>query len=101
MCCWLAVKVGFLNRAVETLRLALLRLLQVIQPLDEEQIGDLLDHRQRVTDAVVPEGGPELVYLRFQLAGDHGAQRLSNAVPVSISEAIGFGAATAPANLQN
>ncbi len=36
---------------------------QIVQPFDEGQIGDLLDDFQRVRDAARPEGVPQLVYL--------------------------------------
>jgi hypothetical protein len=44
---------------------------QVVQPAQEEQVGDLLDHLQRVGDAAGPEGVPDLVDLALDVAGDH------------------------------
>ena len=45
--------------------------MQLVQPLGEQQIGDLLDHRQRVGHAAGPEGVPDLVDLIFDGTGDH------------------------------
>jgi hypothetical protein len=44
---------------------------QVVQAADEQQVGDLLDHLQRVGDAAGPEGIPDLVDLVLDVAGDH------------------------------
>jgi len=44
---------------------------QVIQPAQEEQVGDLLDDFERVGDAAGPEGVPDLVDLALDGAGDH------------------------------
>jgi putative transposase len=33
---------------------------QVVEALDEEQVGDLLDHRERVGHPARPEGIPDL-----------------------------------------
>ena len=49
--------------------------MQVVEPLDEEQVGDLLDHFQRVGDAAGPEGIPDVVDLAADFAGEHGGQR--------------------------
>ena len=46
--------------------------LDVVQPLDEEQVGELLDHLHGVGDAAAPEGVPDAVDLVFDAAGDHG-----------------------------
>jgi len=50
--------------------------LQVVQAAKEEQVGDLLDHLQRVADAARPEGIPDAVDLALELPSDH-AVRLS------------------------
>jgi hypothetical protein len=51
--------------------LALLEGLQLIEPLDEQQIGELLDDRQRVGDPAGPHGVPDLVDSAFEFACDH------------------------------
>ena len=58
---------GFLSRV----GLVLLERLQVVEPADEEQVGDLLDHLQRVGDAAGPEGIPDLVDLATNFVGEH------------------------------
>ena len=45
--------------------------LDLIQPLDEQQVGHLLDDFHGVGDAAGPEGVPDGVDLRFDGAGDH------------------------------
>ena len=49
-----------------------LQRLKIVEPADEEQIGDLLDDLQRVGNAARPERVPELVDLVAQFAGQHG-----------------------------
>ena len=49
----------------------LLARVQLVQTLDEEQVGQLLDDRERVRDAAGPHGVPDSVDLGLQLAGDH------------------------------
>ena len=44
---------------------------QLVEALDEEQVGELLDDRERVRDAAGPHGVPDSVDLGLQLAGDH------------------------------
>ena len=39
--------------------------------LDEEQVSELLDHRERVGDATGPHRVPDLVYFGFQFASNH------------------------------
>ena len=51
----------------------LLARVQLVQTLDEEQVGELLDDRERVRDAAGPHGDPYLVDLGLQLARDHDA----------------------------
>ena len=48
-----------LDRLAEAGGLVLFERVQVVEPLDEEQIGDLLDHLERVGDAARPEGVPD------------------------------------------
>jgi hypothetical protein len=40
-----------LHRLLGGVRLVLFECVQVVEPLDEEQIGDLLDHFERIGDA--------------------------------------------------
>ena len=51
-----------------------LQLLTVVEPSDEEQVGDLLDDLERVADAPRPEGIPDAVDLALELSGDHPSQ---------------------------
>jgi len=44
---------------------------QVVQPAQKEQVGDLLDDFQRVGDAAGPEGIPDSVDLALDFAGHH------------------------------
>jgi len=37
--------------------------MQIVEPLDEQEVGDLLDHRKRVGHAAGPEGVPDLIDL--------------------------------------
>ncbi len=60
-----------LHRLLESRGLVLLQDLQVVQPAQEEQVGDLLDHLKRVGDATRPEGVPDLVDLALDGSRDH------------------------------
>ena len=64
-----------LHRLAKAAGLVLFEDLKVIQAPDEEEIGDLFDHLQRVGDAAGPEGVPDLVYLRSYGACEHGLGR--------------------------
>ena len=44
---------------------------QLVQSLDEEQVGKLFDDRERIRDAAGPHGVPDSVDLGLQLTGDH------------------------------
>ena len=57
---------------------------QLVETLDEEQVGELLDDGEGVRDAAGPHGVPDSVDLRLQLAGDHDSVSL-----VSIESANG------------
>ena len=63
-----------LDRLAGAAGLVLRGRLQVVEPADEEQVGDLLDHLQGVGDAAGPERVPDPVDLALQLTGDHPAQ---------------------------
>jgi hypothetical protein len=52
-----------LDRLLQANRLVLLADLHVVEPADEEQIGDLLDHLERIGDAARPERIPDAVDL--------------------------------------
>ena len=47
---------------------------QVVEAAQEEQIGDLLHHLQRVGDAARPEGVPDLVDLAADFTADYGME---------------------------
>jgi hypothetical protein len=52
---------------------------QVVQPAQEEQVGDLLDHLERVGDAAGPEGVPDLVDLALDWTGDLRTRKITPA----------------------
>ena len=52
-------------------RPAFLQGLEFVEPLDEEQVGELLDDRERVGDAPGPHGVPYAVDAGFDFSGDH------------------------------
>ena len=52
-------------------RLLGLGVVQAVQIVNEHEVGDLLDDRQRVGQPAGPEGLPERVNFAFQFAGDH------------------------------
>jgi len=56
--------------------LALPRDLQVIQPPNEQQVGDLLHHLQRIGDAACPERILDAIDLALQLPGEHARQAI-------------------------
>ena len=45
--------------------------LQLVKPLDEKQIGDLLDDFQRIGNPAGPEGIPDLIDLVTNFVGEH------------------------------
>jgi hypothetical protein len=55
-----------LDRRAERGGLALLQLLHVVETSDEDQIGDLLDHLERVGQTARPEVVPDAVDLVAQ-----------------------------------
>jgi hypothetical protein len=65
-----------LDRLAECGGLALLQLLHLIEALDEDQVGDLLDHLQRVGEPARPEVVPDAVDLVAQFACQHSPSRL-------------------------
>jgi hypothetical protein len=60
-----------LDRHAHTRRLVLAQRLQLVQPLDEQQVSQLLDDRQRIRDAARPHRVPDAVDLGFEFTGDH------------------------------
>lgn len=67
----LRFKNGVVDRLAKQIGLFLLRGMQFVQALGEQQIGDLLDHRQRIEYAARPEGVPDLIDLILDGTGDH------------------------------
>ena len=65
-----------LDRVAGAGGLALLARVQLVQTLDEEQVGELLDDRERVRNAARPHGVPDSVDLGLQLTGDHDSASL-------------------------
>ena len=60
-----------LHGDVERPRLVLLQGMEIVQTLDEEEEGDLLDHRERIGDPAGPEGVPDAVDLIPDIACQH------------------------------
>jgi hypothetical protein len=51
--------------------LALFKRLELVEPFDKQQVGELFDDRQRVGDAPGPHGVPDAVDFGFEFAGNH------------------------------
>jgi len=49
----------------------LLEGVDLVEALDEEQVGEVLDDGERIRDAAGPEGVSDAVHFRFDFAGDH------------------------------
>ena len=60
-----------LHRLFERGGFVLLQRVQVVQPPQEEQVGDLLDDFERVGDPPGPEGVPDAVDLIAEFTGEH------------------------------
>ena len=60
-----------LHRLAEAVRLVLLARMGLVEPAHEQQVGDLLDHLERIGDAARPEGVPDLVDLRAEFTCQH------------------------------
>jgi hypothetical protein len=65
-----------LHRTFEPVRLRLLQRVEIVQPLDEEQVGNLLDHLQRIGNATRPERVPDGVDLIANCTGQHGTRSI-------------------------
>ncbi len=64
-------KDAFFEWAIEAVSLLLLSGVQLIEPLDKEQIGDLIHHLERVGDAARPERIPDAINLTFSFSCNH------------------------------
>lgn len=62
---------GFLDGFLEAVRLVFLEGVDLVQALDEEQVGELLDDGERIGDAAGPQGVPDAVDFGFDFASDH------------------------------
>lgn len=62
---------AFLNGLAEAIGFALFELLLFVETADEQEVGDLLDHFERVGDATGPESIPNLIDLITDFAGKH------------------------------
>ena len=60
-----------LHRLAERGGLALLQLLHLVEALDEDQVGDLLDHLERIGEPARPEVVPDAVDLVAQFTRQH------------------------------
>ena len=70
-----------LHGPAEGVRFVLLADLDVIQPPHEEQVGDLLDDLQRISDPARPEGIPHLIDFRAQFPRQHSLNPTNFAKP--------------------
>ncbi len=61
-----------LDRLLEAVGLELFEGVQVVEALQEQQVGDLLDDLERVRDPTRPEGVPDAVHLVAEFTGEHG-----------------------------
>ncbi len=68
---WSVVKIGSSMGLPVRAALRLLQRVQLVEPLDEEQVGELLDDRERVRDTAGPHRVPDAVDLGFEFTGDH------------------------------
>jgi hypothetical protein len=57
----------------------------IVEPFDEQQVGDLLDDLKRIGNPAGPEGIPNAVNLTTDFAGEHGLQILKVADVRSMS----------------
>jgi hypothetical protein len=60
---------------------------QVVQPAQEQEVGDLFYDFQRVGDAAGPEGVPDLVDLALDGAGDHVEMSLRTSSVAAVGQA--------------
>ena len=60
-----------LHRLLEPVGLVFLQRVHVVEPADEQQVGNLLHHLQRVRDAAGPKCVPDAVDLGLDVACDH------------------------------
>ena len=60
-----------LDGFAETVSLALLEGVQLVESLDEEQVSELLDDSEGVGDATGPHSVPDLIHFGFQFASNH------------------------------
>jgi hypothetical protein len=58
--------------AAQADRFVLFQRVQIVEPALEQQVGDLLDHLDRVGDAAGPKGVPEGIDLVAEFACEHG-----------------------------
>lgn len=60
-----------LHRPAEARGFALLQRVEVVEPFQEQEIGDLLNHLQRVGNPAGPEAIPDPVDLVAEFASQH------------------------------
>jgi len=68
----LLVEDGVFDRLARAGGFGFLERLDFVEPLDEEQVRELLDNRQRVGYAAGPHRVPDAVDFGFKFADDHG-----------------------------
>ena len=62
---------GILDGLLEAVGLVFLEGVKFVQPLDEEQVGELLDNGERIGNTAGSEGVPDAVDFGFDFACDH------------------------------
>ena len=85
-----------LDRLTQSLGLALLHRVQVIQAPQEEEVGDLFDHLDRISNAAGPEGIPECVDFAAEFASEHVMSLFESWVGCVGSAAVGLNAQAWP-----
>jgi hypothetical protein len=85
---------GILDRGLEAGGLVFLERVEFVEPLDEQQVGELLDDRERIGDAARTQRVPDAVDFGFDFASDHSMHRVLAArragVEVGLSEVTDF-----------
>ncbi len=76
------------HRLLQHQRFALFQRMRVIQPPDEQQVGDLFNHLQRIGNAARPEGIPDSVDLAAKFASEHIGRCLKAGSPAPVASVI-------------
>jgi hypothetical protein len=69
-----------LHRFLEPGGFVFLQRVQIVEPLKEQQVGDLLDDFERIGNAARPEGIPEGINLVANVSSNHGRLAIAGIV---------------------